>query len=88
MSYIGELDLDAQDRVSTILNLDSSYFDLKFLITEDRLKTYGFLSEMVGSRIHFMKFRNGVPLKEKVVVEDEAAPAEEDGRVTFIFHNP
>ena len=82
MGYIGELNLEAQDRVATILNLDSSYFDLKFLITEDKLKEHGFLSEMVGSRIHFMKFRNGVPLKEKVVVEEEDAPVE-DGRINL-----
>ena len=30
VGYIGDLDLEAQDRVATILNLDSSYFDLKF----------------------------------------------------------
>ena len=77
------MDLDAQDRVSTILNLDSSYFDLKSLITEDKLKEHGFLSEMVGSRVPFMRFRNGVPLKEKVVVEDEGAPVE-DGRINYI----
>lgn len=53
------------NRTRAFLDLPQIRFDLKDLITEQNLKTVGFLSEHVGTRVPYKRFRNGTVLKEK-----------------------
>ena len=63
-------------RAEAILEVAEEKFNLKTLVTENNLKRVGILSERVGSKCKFIKFRRGVPLLSDSEEDSEEEYAE------------
>ena len=71
----------AQGRADNISNLPYESKIINHLVTTDRLKEYGFLSEAVGTICPFQDFYGGRPIKRKAPEVEE--PASEDGEIPY-----
>ena len=73
----------AQKRADNISNLPYESKIINHLVTTERLKEYGFLSEAVGNICSFQDFYGGRPIKRKAIevegpaFEDEETPYDE-----------
>ena len=70
----------AKNRVENIINLPYESKIINHLVTTERLKEYGFLSEAVGSICPHQDFYGGRPIKRKAK-EMEEPEAEEEAEV-------
>ena len=69
----------AKRRAENIINLPYEAKIINHLVTTDRLKEYGFLSDAVGSICSYQDFYGGRPIKRKAKEVEEIEVEEEEG---------